>query len=140
LPLDTLDERGSIPATDRQSDIRVQQATAVHLRDQALVPLRVDDPDARRADDQVVDVCGGPGPTPIVQHEQSARRHGIERRTEPLFADGPGQPRIPVLRWAGEGDLESAEDRALQFEGSPTLDLGSPLLLALGSRRAARNP
>jgi hypothetical protein len=99
LPVHVVGQPGAVAPTDIQAQVRAERPAPVVDRDPAVVALGVDDEDARRSDDDVVDVRPGPGHAPVVEDDHS--RHIAERCFECLRATSPIGPCPRWLRLAG---------------------------------------
>ena len=88
LPTEPLDEFGLVPTVDVQADIGAAPPSDVAPLHLAGVVLRIDDPDAVRCDDEMVDVALGPRNTPVVEHDGDITQLRSQLTSEAFFSVG----------------------------------------------------
>lgn len=136
LDLHSLDHLGAVSSTDTQSlDTRPDDAAFHPLRGTlAHIPLRVDHPDAGRADHDVVDIRASASDAAVMQGLEGVGQV-LQTARQELFSDGAAFPSLRALRVIGEREDQPAE---LRMVGTDLLFPVVSAALVFASRRCPR--
>jgi hypothetical protein len=124
---------GAVLPVDEQAEVATQPSASF---DPTRVVLRIDDPDAGRRDDDVIDVRARPGDPAVVQRQDPTRVQAVEQRADVTLAASPLLPRTDRLRFAAESQSNPSGAGMPRQHG-----VFAPLTtaFALHERRAAGN-